>query len=32
MGKGISTFGDIEIEQNKFYRIVNPIFFKRCRY
>ena len=28
MGKGISTFGDIEIEQNKFYRIENPIFLK----
>ena len=32
MGKGILTFGDIETEQNTFYRLVNPTFFKRCRY
>ena len=28
MGKGILTFGDIETEQNTFYRLVNPIFLK----
>ena len=26
MGKKISTFGDIEIEKNKFYRYETPIF------
>ena len=31
MGKEILTFGDIEIEKNKFYRHKTPIF-KRCRY
>ena len=32
MGKEILTFGDIEIEKNKFYRNKTPIFFKGCRY
>ena len=27
MGKEISTFGDIEIEKNEFYRHNSPIFF-----
>ena len=30
MGKEILTFGNIEIEKNKFYR--NKTFFKKCRY
>ena len=28
MGKEILTFGDIEIEKNKFYRYKSPIFLK----
>ena len=28
MDKEILTFGDIEIEKNKFYRYKSPIFFK----
>ena len=32
MGKEILTFGDIEIENNKFYCNKIPIFLKRCRY
>ena len=28
MGKEISTFGDIKIERNKFYRHKSPIFLK----
>ena len=28
MGKEVFTFGDIEIEKNKFYRHKNPIFLK----
>ena len=32
MGKDILTFGDIEIEKNKFYRYKIPIVFRRCRY
>ena len=28
MGKEILTFGDIEIENNKFYRNKTPIFLK----
>ena len=32
MGKEILTFGDIEIEKNKFYLHKTLIFFKRCRY
>ena len=28
MGKEILTFGDIEIEKNKFYRHKTPIFLK----
>ena len=32
MGKEISTFWDIEIEKNKFYRNKAPILFKGCRY
>ena len=28
MGKEIVTFGDIEIEENKFYRNETPIFLK----
>ena len=32
MGKEILTFGDIEIQKNKFYRHKSPILFKRCRY
>ena len=28
MGKEISTFGDIEIEENKLYRCKSPIFLK----
>ena len=29
MGKEILTFGDIEIEENKFHCHKSPIFFKR---
>ena len=32
MVKEILTFGDIEIEKNKFCRNKAFIFFKRCRY
>ena len=32
MGKEILTFGDIEIEKNKFYHHKTPISLKRCRY
>ena len=28
MGKEILTFGDIEIEKNKFYRNITPVFLK----
>ena len=28
----ILTFGDVEIEKNKFYHHKNPNFFGRCRY
>ena len=28
MGKGILTFGDVEIEKNKHYRYKSPIFLK----
>ena len=31
MGEEFSTFGNIEIEKNKFYRDKTPIFL-RCRY
>ena len=27
MGKEIKTFGDVEIEKNKFYRYKSPIFY-----
>ena len=30
MGKEILTFGDIEIEKNKFCRHKSPIFLRRC--
>ena len=29
MGKEILTFGNIEIEKNKFYRYKTPVFLKR---
>ena len=32
MGKEILTFGDIEIEKNKFYRNKTPVFFKGYRH
>ena len=32
MDKEILTFGNIETENNKFYRNKTPIFLKRCRY
>ena len=32
MSKEILTFGDIEIEKNKFYSHERPIFLKRYRY
>ena len=32
MGKKILTFGNIEIEKNKFYHRKTPILFGRCRY
>ena len=32
MDKEILTFGDTEIEENKFYRHKTPIFGGRCRY
>ena len=32
MGKESLTFGDIEIERNKFYHTKSPTFKKRYRY
>ena len=32
MGKEILTFGNIEIEKNKFYHHKAPLFFARLRY
>ena len=32
MGKEILTFGDIEVEKNKFYHNKTAIFFKGCSY
>ena len=32
MGKDILTFGDTEIEKNKFYHHKSPVFLRRCRY
>ena len=31
MGKEILTFGDVEIQKNKFYSSKTSIFFKGCR-
>ena len=32
MGKETVTFGNIEIEKNKFYRQKTPPIFEKCRY
>ena len=32
MGKEILTFGNMEIEKDKYYNYKSPIVFRRCRY